>query len=186
MKKNLLIVLCTVSGLLHAMGVDVNYDEQMDLAEKRELTTTVTEPLSTPTPKLKERVVDENPLEGLVIKTQYFQKKIVDHNGGKAKKYVEVKDALVNSKVTYINKLINTTDKTKRGIVIKNPIPAGVEYVLGTASCLDTCSIRYSADNGATFVSTDKGGERYNYLEFTFSTVPPKKEFRMGFDTIIK
>ena len=125
-------------------------------------------------------------MEGLQIKTLYFQKKIVDHKNGKAKKYVEVKDALVKSKVTYINKLINTTNLTKYNVVIKNPIPRGVEYILGTASCLDACTIRYSADNGKTFVPTDKGGENYNYLEFIFATVPARKEFRMGFDTIIK
>jgi uncharacterized repeat protein (TIGR01451 family) len=186
MKKKLLMVLCTVSGVLYAMGTDVNYDEKFDSAEKSQMTTTVTEPVATPTPIVKKEVVASNPLEGLVIKTLYFQKKTVDHEGAKAKKYVEVKDALVESKVTYINKLINTTNKTKKDVVIKNPIPKGVEYVLGTASCLDDCTIRYSADNGKTLVANDKGGENYNYLEFTFSTVPPKKEFRMGFDTIIK
>jgi len=196
MKKSILIMLCTVSGLLNAMGVDVNYDEQFDSAEKSQITTTVTEPVepvkpiepvATPKPKvIKKQIVNKNPLEGLQIKTLYFQKKIVDHKGGKAKKYVEVKDALVKSKVTYINKLINTTNFTKYNVVIKNPMPVGVEYILGTASCLDSCTIRYSADNGKTFVPTDKGGENYNYLEFIFTTVPPRKEFKMGFDTIIK
>ena len=189
MKKSILIMICTLSGLLNAMGVDVNYDEKFDSEEKQEITTTVTEPVEPPPPpkevKIKP-VVAENPLEGLVLKSLYFQKKVVTKNGKKLKKFVEVEDALIESKVTYITKLINNTTLPRKNIVVKNPIPVGAKYILGTASCLDVCTIRYSADNGATFVETDKGGEEYNYLEFTFSSVPAKKEFRMGFDTIIQ
>ena len=189
MKKNILIMICTLSGLLNAMGVDVNYDEKFDSAERSQVTTTVSEPVK-PTPPPKEVKIKEtstqNPLEGLVLKSLYFQKKIINKKGKKFKKYVEVKDALIESKVTYITKLINNTTVPRKDIVVKNPLPLGVKYVLGTASCLDACTIRYSADNGATFVETDKGGEEYNFIEFTFSSVPAKKEFRMGFDTIIQ
>lgn len=188
MKKNIWMTLFVISGLLHGMGVDINYDEQIDSNERANINISVDEPLvptSTPTPQ-PITPVSLNTLENIELKKLYFQQKIIKKRDKKMKKFVEVKEVSVGSKVTYIIKLINRGNQVKKNIVVHNPMPDGTEYILGTASCLKSCTIRYSADGGQTFTENDKGGESYNYVEFIYSTLPQNKEFRMGFDAIVE
>lgn len=68
--------------------------------------------------------------------------------------------------------------------MVKNSVPEGTEYVKDSAICDKGCTISYSMDGGETFESSDNG-KQYNYIEFHFSKINPKKEVRMGFRAIV-
>ena len=190
MKIKILLLTTLFSTLLNAMGHDVNYDEKFDQEEKKELNIKVVKAVEKKVPSVTQpveqvqEVAQDNPLEGVLIETLYYQKRA--KNPGEKEQYVQVEDVDPNSKLTYINKVKNSTSEVKKGIVIRNPLPVGTEYVLGSASCLNRCTIRYSADGGRTLTESDKGGEAYNYIEFTFATLPPQQEYKMGFDVFVR
>jgi hypothetical protein len=159
MIKNTLVLLVLISSGLLAMGHTINYDDKFNEEEQQEINSNSIDTLS-----------DIN-LESFV-----FQEK----NG----KNIPVKKVKRNSKVVYINRVINSSSSLKRDIVVKNPIPNGTEYVKGSAICQGICTISYSTDGGKTLVQKEDSG--VNFIEFYFKNIPAQKEFRMGFRAVVK
>ena len=164
MIKNILIVSIIVSSYLLGMGDTINYDNQFNTQEEREVDANA--------------ISSANVLSKLKLETFAFQEK----NG----KNVPVKRVKRGSKVVYINRVSNLDRSPKRNIVVKNPIPRGTKYIIGSAKCENGCTISFSTDGGRTFVDHEREGEEYNYIEFYFKEIPPLKKLRMGFRTIVK
>ena len=159
MKKILLML--SLSMGLWSMGHTINYDDKFNEEETQEVNS---------------NAVEEETVENIELKTFTF----IEKNG----KNIPVKKVKRNSKVVYINKVINSNSSSKRDIVVKNPIPSGTEYIKGSAICQGSCTISYSSDGGETLIQKDNG--EINYIEFHFKTIPSYKEFRMGFRAIVK
>jgi uncharacterized repeat protein (TIGR01451 family) len=162
MVKAVLVLWILLSSYIFAMGSDVNYDDKFNQQEQREVN----------------RQSINSSLSGIELKTAAFQ----ERRG----KNVPVKKVRRNSRVVYINRVINKSNSAKRDIIVKNPIPFGTKYVNGSARCEGGCIISYSTDGGANLVSKEERGENYNYIEFYFKNIPPHKEYRMGFRAIVK
>jgi uncharacterized repeat protein (TIGR01451 family) len=166
-----------LSGVLYAMGGNTpNYDERYD----SEVASVVGEDVHAM------RATKARTLSSLELKSYSFQEKlIVGRDGKKNKKNMPVKQVKRGSAVVYINRILNKSNETKTEIVVKNPIPEGTVYVKDSAICDKGCAISYSTDGGATLETSDDG-KRYNYIEFHFSNIYPKKEVRMGFRAIVE
>jgi len=167
MKK--ILVMLSLSMGLWSMGHTINYDDKFNEEETQEVNSNAVE--ETSVENKEEASVDD-----IELKTFVF----IEKNG----KNIPVKKVKRNSKVVYINKVINSNSSSKRDIVVKNPIPSGTEYIKGSAICQGSCSISYSSDGGDTLIQKDDG--KINYIEFHFKTIPSYKEFRMGFRAIVK
>jgi len=159
MKKILLIL--SFSMGLWSMGHTINYDDKFNEEETQEVNS---------------NAIEDNSLNNIELKTSAF----IEKNG----KNISVKKVKRNSKVVYINRIINSNSSEKRDIVVKNPIPLGTEYIKGSAICQGICTISYSSDGGETLIQQDDS--QVNYIEFHFRTIPSYKEFRMGFRAIVK
>jgi len=159
MKKILLML--SLSMGLWSMGHTINYDDKFNEEETQEVNS---------------NAVEEETVENIELKTFAF----IEKNG----KNIPVKKVKRNSKVVYINKVINSNSNSKRDIVVKNPIPSGTKYIKGSAICQGTCTISYSSDGGETLIQKDDG--QVNFIEFHFKTIPSYKEFRMGFRAIVE
>ncbi|NOZ90552.1 MAG: hypothetical protein GXO60_04610 [Epsilonproteobacteria bacterium] len=162
MIKNIVVVSVLVSSYLFAMGSSINYDEQFNQVEQQEVNSNSI----------------ENELFGLRLDSFVFLEK----NG----KNVPVKKVKRGTKVVYINRVQNNNNTPKRNIIIKNPIPEGTEYVIGSAICQDGCTISYSTDGGRTLMQQQSNNMIYNYIEFYFPVIAPHKEIRMGFRAIVE
>ncbi len=156
-----LILIFFMLSLLYPMGSTINYDEQYNQEEIREVN----------------QAVKENPLKNIILETFVFQ----ERNG----KNIPVKRVEIGSRVVYINRVINSNSEPRKGIVVKNPIPNGAKYIKGSAICDGGCIISYSTDGGTTLTQNENEGENYNYIEFFFKSIPAYKEYRMGFRAII-
>jgi len=170
MKK--ILVMLSLSMGLWSMGHTVNYDDKFNEEETQEVNSNAVEETSV------DNSVDNNEasVKNIELKTFAF----IEKNG----KNIPVKKVKRDSKVVYINKIINSNSSSKRDIVVKNPIPSGTEYIKGSAICQGSCTISYSSDGGETLIEKDNG--KINYIEFHFKTIPSYKEFRMGFRAIVK
>ncbi len=157
----ILLLIFFILGLLYPMGSTINYDEQYNQEEIREVN----------------QAVKENPLKNIILETFVFQ----ERNG----KNIPVKRVEIGSRVVYINRVINSNSESRKGIVVKNPIPNGAKYIKGSAICDGGCIISYSTDGGATLSQNENNDEDYNYIEFFFKNIPAYKEYRMGFRAII-
>jgi len=170
MLKDIFGMLVLSSLMLQAMGSTVNYDEQFDREERASISQDTSERLSM-----------------LLLKSLVFQEQVITNKQGESiKKKLPVTSVLKGSKVVYINRLINKSFEDKKDIVVKNPIPQGAEYVVGSATCNGGCVIYFSSDGGVTFSTEEHEGQTYTNLEFYFKKIAPKKETRMGFRAIIK
>ena len=161
MIKKILVTLLFTLGILHAMGDNINYDDKFDQEENREVN----------------RGLD-NRLDNITLKSFVFQEK----NG----KNIPIKNVKVGAKVVYINKVTNSNSEARRDIVVKNPIPRGTKYVIGSAICNGSCTISYSSNGGDSLTTNESRGDIYNYIEFHFREIPAYKEFRMGFRAIVE
>jgi len=159
MKK--MLVMLSFSMGLWSMGHTINYDDKFNEEETQEVNS---------------NAVEEETVENIELKTFAF----IEKNG----KNIPVKKVKRNSKVVYINKVINSNSNSKRDIVVKNPIPNGTKYIKGSAICQGSCTISYSSDGGETLIQKDDG--QVNFIEFHFKTIPSYKEFRMGFRAIVE
>jgi len=161
MRKVLLIL--SLSMGLWSMGHTINYDDKFNEEEREEVDSNAI-------------AIEENSLDNIELKSSAF----IEKNG----KNISVKKVKRNSKVVYINRLINSNSTPRRDIIVKNPIPEGTEYIKGSAICQGSCIISYSNDGGETLTKNDNGN--VNYIEFYFKTIPSYKELRMGFRAIVK
>ena len=162
-----------LSMTLEAMGPSINYDDKFDKEAKAFIKKEVKEDLS-------------QRLSMLTLKSLVFQEKRVSQNGKSVTKNIPVKKVPKGSKVVYINRLINNDSRAKIDIVVKNPVPLGASYIVGSAICDTGCTISFSSDGGATFSTEEEEGQNYTDLEFHFKRIASKKEMRMGFRAIIK
>ncbi len=162
-----------LSMTLEAMGPSINYDDKFDQEAQASIKKEVKEDLS-------------QRLSMLTLKSLILQEKYVNQNGKSIKKNIPVKKVSKGSKVVYINRLINNDSRAKIDIVVKNPIPLGTSYIIGSATCNGGCIISFSSDGGATFSTEEEEGQNYTDLEFHFKKIASKKEMRMGFGAIIK
>ncbi len=161
MIKNILATLLFISPILYAMGETMNYDDKFNQEESIEINRNF-----------------GNRLINITVESFAFK----EENG----KNIPVKAVPVGTTVVYINKLTNSNSEARRDIIVKNPIPKGTQYVVGSAICNGGCIISYSTDGGATLSTEEKSGKRYNYIEFYFKEIPAFKEFRMGFRAIVE
>ncbi len=157
----ILLLIFFIFNLLYPMGSTINYDEQYNQEEIKEVN----------------QEVSQNPLKNVILETFVFQEK----NG----KNIPVKRVEIGSSVVYINRVINSNSEPRKGIVVKNPIPDGAKYIKGSAICDGGCIISYSTDGGGTLTQNENEGENYNYVEFFFKSIPAYKEYRMGFRATI-
>jgi hypothetical protein len=175
-----LTTILLLSGVLYSMGnpppnYDNSYDEEIEKAVSADIESIQSDL----------RAKKEAQLSSLSIKSLSFQEKIIiGKDGKKTKKNVPVEQVIRDTKVVYINRLINRDSEIKTDIVVKNPIPEGTEYVKGSAICEKGCKISYSTNGGETLSSLDRNG--VSYIEFYFPKIYPKKEIRMGFKAVIK
>ena len=169
--KKLLTTILLISVLGYAAMPTVNYDEQFDSEEIK---------------NINEHIVNDA-LFGLKLETLTFQEQILKTAKGEmVKKNVAVKKVKPGDKVVYINRVINETGEIKRNIVVRNPIPQGTQYLHGSAICDKGCAISYSSDQGSTLQSKEDAAKNYNYLEFHFYQILANQEVRMGFRVIIE
>ncbi len=72
-------------------------------------------------------------------------------------KAVAVEGETLTYNLAYENTSTNSVGdpSSGNGIVIRDSIPSGIDYVAGSASCSAACTIRYSSDNGLTFESVE-------------------------------
>jgi uncharacterized repeat protein (TIGR01451 family) len=177
-----IFTLVILSYILFGMGNDnINYDEKFDSIDEslssEEGSVSVEEletikPSATPQPPLDKSEI----LSNLELKTYIFQQR----DG----KNVPVTKVLKNSQVIYLDRVVNRGDVDKHNIIVKNPIPKGVDYVRGSATCNGECKIFYSNNNGET-LSTKQNG-KINFIEFVFDNIPAGGEVRMGFRAIVR
>lgn len=171
MIKKLLTTTLFVSALGYASMPTVNYDDQFDSAE----IDTINEN------------IEEDALSGLNLESLTFQEETVKtEDGQEVKKNVPVQKVEHGQEVVYINRLVNQNSEAKRNIVVKNPIPYGTKYVIGSALCNEGCTIQYSNDSGITLNGSEQATDLYNYIEFHFFQVPANSEVRMGFRAVVE
>ncbi len=72
-------------------------------------------------------------------------------------KAVAVEGETLTYNLAYENTSTNSVGdpSSGNGIVIRDSIPSGIDYVAGSASSSAACTIRYSSDNGLTFDSVE-------------------------------
>jgi hypothetical protein len=175
-----LITILLLSGAVYSMGnPPPNYDNRYDEEIKEEVSADIE------SIQADIRAKKEAQLSSLKLESFVFQEKLViGKDGKKIKKNIPVEQVVRDTKVVYINRVLNRDREIKTDIIVKNPIPRGTEYIKGTAICEKGCKISYSTDGGQTLNSSDEAGA--SYIEFHFENIYPKKEVRMGFRAIIK
>ena len=161
MVKKIVLIMLSMVSLLYSMGNNINYDDRFNQEEYREIDK-----------ELNDR------LNNVTLTSKVY----IEING----KNIPVKRVKVGTAVVYIDILVNSNSEARRDIVVKNPIPQGSKYLVGSAICNGDCIISYSKDGGATFTEREKQGEIYNYIEFYFRNIPAYKEFRMGFRAVVE
>jgi len=180
MLKEILFIGSVSTTILCAMGGPVpNYDEKFN----ESINERIKENMATSTPVEEEVVetikvdkVSNNDISNLRIKSLTFQ----EIKG----KNVPVKKVRVGEKVVYINVIFNDGSDTKRDVIVKNPIPIGTEYILGSATCNNGCTISYSNDGGLNLSSSEEGS--VSYIEYYFKRINAGQEYRMGFRARVK
>jgi len=189
MRAKIFLISIVCSSILFGMGNDnINYDEQFDRVDETysvEAAETIDES-GVEEEQIRLEDEREDRVDEIIDKSQILLDLTLDsfaieNINGKNRR---VRYVLKNSPVIYINRLINRSSIEKRGIIVKNPIPKGSEYIKGSATCGSGCKIFYSNDNGETLLGHEEG--RVNYIEFYFDTIPPNREVRMGFRAIVK
>jgi len=190
MLREIFLIGSVSTTMLCAMGGPVpNYDEKYNEHINNRINERIKENFSSQENIVEEEIVEEEIVEEIVpkendssdisnirLKSLVFQ----EIKG----KNVPVKEVKRGTKVVYINVVFNDSSKTKRDIVIKNPIPMGTEYVLGSATCNNGCIISYSNDGGLNLSSGEQGS--VSYIEYYFKSMMAGKEYRMGFRAIVK
>ena len=175
MLREIFLIGSVSATMLCAMGGPVpNYDERFN----ENINERIKENIATSSPIVEEIIEPpvkvekvSNDISNLRIKSLVFQ----EIKG----KNTPVKEVKSGGKVVYINIVFNDSSKTKRDIIIKNPIPVGTEYVLGSATCNNGCTISYSNDGGLNLSSNEQ--DNVSYIEYYFKRMNAGQEYRMGF-----
>ena len=144
-------------------------------------------------------LVAKNPVKDIVLSKAVFQEKIEWKSyDKKVRKMVPVKKVRRGDVLIYVNQIINKSLKTKKEVVVDNPIPYGSAYIRGTSSCEGTCTMLYSIDGGKTFKKSEElfiiygaekrvaVGSEYTHIKYIFSEIPPLAKIRMAFKAVVK
>ena len=141
----------------------------------------------------------KNPVKDILLSKAVFQETYEWQNPGyKVRKIVPANKAHRGAVLIYVNQLVNTSNSTKKQIVIDNPIPYGTAYLRGTSSCEGVCKMLYSIDGGKSYAESKdlfvlygktkrlaKGSE-YTHIKYIFSEIPPHAKIRMAFKAVLK
>ena len=179
MLREIFLIGSVSTTMLCAMGGPVpNYDEKFN----EHINERIKENIATSSPIIEEILETvkvkkvSNDISNMRIKSLVFQ----EIKG----KNIPVKEVKAGKKVVYINVVFNDSSDTKRDVVIKNPIPNGTKYVLGSATCNNKCIISYSSNFSNTLSPNEDG--IVNYIEYYFKNMDAKSEYRMGFRAIVR
>ncbi len=180
MLREIFLIGSVSTTMLCAMGGPVpNYDDRFNENIKER----IKENIATSSPIVEEIIEPpvkvekvSNDISNLRIKSLTFQ----ERKG----KNIPVKEVKAGEKVVYINVVFNDGSDTKRDVIVKNPIPMGAEYVLGSATCNNGCTISYSNDGGLNLSSSEEGS--VSYIEYYFKRINAGQEYRMGFRARVK
>ncbi len=144
-------------------------------------------------------LVAKKPIKDIILSKAVFQEVSEWKNPGyRVRKIVPATKAHKGSVLIYVNQIINTSNSTKKQVVIDNPIPYGTAYLRGTSSCEGVCKMLYSIDGGKTYADSKdlfviygstkrlaKGSE-YTHIKYIFSEIPPHAKIRMAFKAVLK
>ena len=75
----------------------------------------------------------------------------VDVLGITEKKLIPVKKVQRGATLIYINRVINRSRVSEKGLVVLNPIPLKTIYLKGSATCERECQVLFSIDGGKHF-----------------------------------
>jgi uncharacterized repeat protein (TIGR01451 family) len=141
----------------------------------------------------------DTPVSGVNFSQAVYQEReIINSASQKSKKYIPVQTAQRGSELVYVNSIINKSDIARKKLVVDNPIPFGVRYVAGSASCQGSCEILFSIDGGKSF---KKGEElyvifgtakrlakesEYTHIKYIFPLIQPHSQTRMAFKGIVQ
>ena len=95
----------------------------------------------------------KNPVKDILLSKAVFQEVSEWKNPGyRVRKIVPATKAHKGAVLIYVNQIINTSNSTKKQLVIDNPIPYGTAYLRGTSSCEGICQMFYSIDGVMNFL----------------------------------
>ena len=179
MLREIFLIGSVSTTMLCAMGGPVpNYDEKFN----ENINERIKENIATSAP-IEEEVVERVKVEKVSDDISLLKMKSLVFQEIKGKN-IPVKEVKAGEKVVYINVVLNSGSQTQRDVVVKNPIPLGTEYILGSATCNNGCTISYSSDGGANLSSNEEGA--VSYIEYYFKRMNAKQEYRMGFRAVVK
>jgi len=86
------------------------------------------------------------------INTASFQEQTtVNASGEQVVEWVKASKVIPGTIIRYVNSLENSGSQLATKLVVNNPIPKNMEYILNSATCQSACNISYSVDDGKTF-----------------------------------
>ena len=141
----------------------------------------------------------KKPLKDILLSKAVFQEVSEWKNPGyRVRKIVPATKAHKGAVLIYVNQIINTSNSTKKQVVIDNPIPYGTAYLRGTSSCEGICQMLYSIDGGKSYAESNElfviygakkrlaKGSEYTHIKYIFSEIPPHAKIRMAFKAVLK
>jgi len=141
----------------------------------------------------------KNPVKDMILSKAVFQETYEWQNPGRrVRKIVPATKVHKGDILIYVNQIINTSNSTKKQVVIDNPIPYGTAYLRGTSSCEGICKMLYSIDGGKTYAESKElfviygtakrlaKGSEYTHIKYIFSEIPPQAKIRMAFKAVLK
>ncbi len=141
----------------------------------------------------------KNPVKDILLSKAVFQEVSEWQNPGyRVRKIVPATKAHKGAVLIYVNQIINTSNSTKKQVVIDNPIPYGTAYLRGTSSCEGICKMLYSIDGGKSYADSNNlfvvygktkrlaKGSEYTHIKYIFSEIPPHAKIRMAFKAVLK
>jgi len=141
----------------------------------------------------------QQPTKSILLTKAVFEEKLVwDNMRGNIRKMLLVERVYKGATLVYVNQIINQSQKTRKQVVIDNPIPYGTTYIKGSSRCEGVCEMLYSIDGGTTFKKSEElfvvyGAKRrapmaseYTHIKFIFSKLAPYAKIRMAFKAEVK
>jgi len=141
----------------------------------------------------------QQPTSSILLSKSIFEEKVVwDNIRGNVRKMVAATRVKKGATLVYVNQILNQSQRTRKQVVVDNPIPYGTTYIRGSSSCEGTCEMLYSIDGGTTFKQSEElfvvyGTKRrvpmaseYTHIKFIFAKLAPYAKVRMAFKAQVK
>ena len=184
MLREIFLIGSVSTTMLCAMGGPVpNYDEKFNEHINEQIKDRIKDNVYSQeeiVEEVEERIIEKknysSDISNIRLKSLVFQ----EVKG----KNIPVKEVKSGVKIVYINVAFNDSSDIKRDIVIKNPIPMGTEYVSGSATCNNGCTISYSNDGGLNLSSNEPSS--VSYIEYYFKSMNAGQEYKMGFRATVR